>query len=118
MDVVVTCPADFWDEWIDEGDLPGTEWCGTPWHFYLGGHAPKIERGERVYVVARGKLRGYAPLVRIERYSNPYGRGYALVRHNNAVACTIDEPIKGFRGFRYRHWERDDERPFPEWRVA
>ncbi len=29
----------------------------------------------------------------------------------------LEEPIKGFRGFRYRWWKREDEQPFPEWRT-
>src|SRR5262245_13300185 len=87
-DVVVTVPQSFGlDTWIAEGDLPGQSWSGEEWHFYLGGPVPNIKPGERVYVVYKGKLRGYAPLVRIERN----GRGYALVRHNDAVAVTIDE---------------------------
>jgi hypothetical protein len=114
-DVVVTVPKSFGlRNWIAEGDLPGEEWSGLEWHFYLGGYPPKIRPGERVYVVYNGKLRGYAPLVRVERA----GRGYALVRHNDAVAITIPEPIQGFRGFRYRWWDYEIEIPFPEWQEA
>lgn len=115
MDVCVTVPKSFGlDRWIEEGDPAGTPWSGEEWHFYLGGHPPDIEPGDRVYVVYNGKLRGYAPLVRIERY---LGGRYALVRHGGAVACTIEEPILGFRGFRYRWWERASEKPFSEWRI-
>jgi hypothetical protein len=32
-------------------------------------------------------------------------------------ADPIGEPIRGFQGWRYRWWEREDERPFPEWQV-
>lgn len=112
-DVVVTVPKSFGlDTWIAEGsDLPGNEWSGLEWRFYLGSGVPKISPGERVYVVYDGKLRGYAPLVRIERT----GRGCALVRHNDAVAVTIDEHILGFRGFRYRWWDTANEKPFPDW---
>ena len=114
-DVVVTLPLSFGIElWAREGDLPGEEWSGEESHFYLGGPVPKISPGERVYVVYAGKLRGYAPLVRIARTA----RGFALVRHNNAVAVTIDEYVKGFRCARARWWAYEDERPFPEWRTA
>lgn len=114
-DVVVTVPLSFgWDTWIEEGDAAGEPWSGTEWHFYLGGYPPDIDRGERVYVVHNGALRGYAPLVRID-YGD-YGGGYALVRHGGAVAVTIPEYVRGFRGFRYRWWSRDHEVPFPEWR--
>jgi hypothetical protein len=112
MDVVVTVPKSFGlAAWIDEGDLPGEKWSGEEWHFYLGCGAPNCHPGDRVYVVYDGKLRGYSPLVRLERT----GRGCALVRHNDAVAITIDEYIKGFRGFRYRWWEWETEKPFTRW---
>gem|GEM_PF-5129882 len=65
-DVVVTVPKRLWEDWIEEGDLPGESWSGEEWHFYLSGAVPRIQPGERVYVVAYGRLRGYAPLVRFE----------------------------------------------------
>lgn len=43
--------------------------------------------------------------------------GGAIVRKGGAVACTIDEPIPGFRGLRKRWWDRAIERPFPEWKT-
>lgn len=113
MDIIVTLPQSFGlKAWIDEGsDLPGNPWSGEEWHWYSGGVIPNIKSGERVYVVYKGKLRGYSPLVRIERYKN----SYALVRHNDAVAVTIDQRIPGFRGFRYRFWDYSDEKPFSDW---
>lgn len=113
-DVVVTVPKSFGlDQWIAEGDPAGEKWSGLEWHFYMGNGNPKIEKGERVYIVYNGKLRGYSPLVRVEKY----GRGFAFVRHNDAVAVTISEFIKGFRGYRYRWWNYSDERPFPDWTI-
>lgn len=115
MDVCVTVPKSFGlDTWIREGDAAGTPESGQDWHFYLGGPRPAIQPGDRVYVVYNGKLRGYAPLVRIERD----GWRFALVRRGGAVAVTIDEPIRGFRGWHYRWWGYDREYPFPGWRVA
>jgi hypothetical protein len=112
MDVVVTVPKSFGlDSWIEEGDPAGSEWSGEEWGFFLGGHPPKIEPGERVYIVYNALLRGYAPLIRVQMT----GRGYALVRGGGAVAVTIPERIKGFRGFRYRYWDRMREVPFPDW---
>ena len=113
-DVVVTVPKSFGlDRWIAEGDAAGEPWTGEEWAFYLGGAVPRIEPGERVYVVFGGKLRGYSPLIRVVRRDH----GCALVRGGGAVAVTIDMPIIGFRGFRYRSWDRTDERPFPGWRT-
>ena len=120
-DVVVTVPKNFEygglkgiAAWVSEGDAAGEPWSGEEWHFYLGGPRPRIEPGDRVYVVYNGKLRGYAPLIRLENY---HGGGYALVRHGNAVAVTVAEPITGFRGFRYRWWQREDEKPCPDWQT-
>ena len=120
-DVVVTVPKTFEFKgkvglaaWIAEGDLPGSPWSGLESHFYMGGNAPHIAVGERVYIVCDGKLRGYAPLVRVERYS----RGYALVRRGDAIAVTLPAPVKGFQGFRYRWWDHEDEIPFPEWQSV
>ena len=119
MDVVVTVPKNFEYNgkrglagWVAEGQLPGEPDGGEDWHFYLGGHPPNIRPGERVYVVCGGKLRGYAPLVRVERYGSS---GYALIRRGGAVAVTLKEPVRGFQGFRYRWWAREDEIPFAEW---
>ena len=114
-DVVVTVPKDRWAEWIAEGDLPGEEWgfgdAGAfGWYdFYIGGPMPDIKPSERVYIVAHGRLRGYAPLVRRTAHS--------LIRRGDAVAVTIPTPIQGFRGWRYRWWHRDEETPFPDWQT-
>lgn len=113
-DCVVTCPKTLWPLWLAEGDLPGDAPTGNEYAFYLGGPRPDIQFGERVYVVAHGKLRGYAPLIRVEL--GP-GSRCALIRWGGAVACTIPEPVTGFRGFRYRWWQREDEMPFPDWRI-
>jgi len=113
-DVVVTVPKAKWEEWIAEGDLPGDEHQGDAYAFWLYGPEPEIDLGERVYIVAHGKLRGYAPLTDFDTSGGRLG----LIREGGAVACTIDKPIQGFRGWRYRWWERNDERPFPDWRQA
>lgn len=115
-DVLVTVPLSFGlDTWIAEGDAAGQPWSGNEWDFYMGGARPVIKPGERVYVCYNGKLRGYAPLVRID--SQGQWR-YSLVRHGDAVAVTIPEYIRGFRGWRYRFWALEDEVPFPDWKIA
>lgn len=112
-DIVVTVPLTFGlDRWIDEGDAAGQPWSGEFWDFGVAGGKPDIQPSERVYIVYSRKLRGYAPLVDLVQERPGY---WYLVRGGNAVAVTVDEPIIGFRGWRRRWWDRDLERPFPEW---
>jgi hypothetical protein len=118
-DVVVTLPKSFrWDgapgkpaleAWLAEGDAPGEPDTGSEYGFTVGGGSPRIEPGERVYVVHHARLIGYAPLVRVQAL---FGGRVELVRAGGAAAVTIDTPIPGFRGWRYRWWRREDERPF------
>lgn len=114
-DVVVTVPAQRWTEWVSEGNLPGEPATDTDYFFRLGTR-PSITPGERVYVVSSGLLRGYAPLIRVDR-PDPNGPVY-LVRRGGAVAVTIPERIRGFRGYRYRFWDCAEEVPFPHWREV
>ena len=117
-DLVVTVPKDIWPDWLDEGDLPGDPpggmfpaydfTCSPSWR-----PKPPITPGERVYVVAHGRLRGYAPLVEC---INTEGR-WILVRAGGAVACTIPDTIRGFRGWMERWWPRESEIPFPRWKM-
>lgn len=143
-DIVVTVPKSEWSFWLSEGELPGQErwpcvFChryfatckvclgtgelttgDTRWDMqFRGGHRPKVDPGERIYVVAHGLLRGYAPLTALVDFGrDQYGDGgYSLQRSGGAVACTIDAPIRGFQGFRYRWWEREEEVPFPDWQT-
>jgi hypothetical protein len=114
-DYVVTVPKNRWRDWLDEGDLPGDASTGQVWGFFLGGNPPRnVEPGDRLYIVAHGRLRGWSPIISVE----PTDRGFAFCRRAGAVACTIDEPIKGFRGYRKRWWKREDEKPFPDWKTA
>jgi len=115
MDVVVTVPKSFGlDKWVAEGDAAGEPWSGQLWFFSCGGAKPNILQGERVYVVCEGKLRGYALLVSLH-WNGMRGE---LIRGGNAVAVTLDEPVQGFRGWRYRWWGREREKPFPDWRKV
>lgn len=103
----MTVPAARWGAWLAEGDLPGWPWSGQLYEFRVHS-VPAIKPGERVYVVALGQLRGYAPLVRIDIRA---AMGVYLIRGGGAVAVTIPEPITGFRGYRYRWWEYEQEKP-------
>lgn len=112
-DLVVTCPKNFFFRWIAEGDAAGDPYTGEEWGWFMGGRKPDIQVGDRLYVVAYDKLRGYAPVTRLAQTRT----GWAICRRGDAVAVTIEEPIKGFRGWRRRWWNRELERPFPEWKV-
>jgi hypothetical protein len=145
-DIVVTAPKDFWESWLEEGDLPGDKPTPNYWSFYCRGAMPgRVElTGEReavqeaiglaagiddldnarlyakpdqrCYVVAHGRLRGYAPLYAIE--TNGTGRELrAFIRRAGAVAITVPESIRGFRGWKYRWWDRAAEVAFPDWKT-
>lgn len=117
-DLVVTVPKAMWEDWIAEGDLPGEPLSGYESHFWLSPFRdPRIEPGERVYIVAHGRLRGFAPLRRIELVCELNPDRMCLVRDGDAEAVTITEPIRGFQGWRYRWWDRAAERPFPDWQA-
>lgn len=118
VDVVVTVPMRQWDAWVAEGDLPGEE-AEYESHFWVWGIGQGYcKPGERVYIVAHGRLRGYAPLVRQEQMCKLNPRMGCLVREGNAQAVTIDEEIRGFQGVKARWWDRSQEIPFPEWKTA
>jgi len=114
-DLVGTCPKDFWEEWIAEGDAAGQPETGQEWSWYTGHRlASLFLTGARFYVVAHGKLRGYALVTRVGKL--PDGT-FEIIRRGGAVACTIDEPIPGFRGLRLRWWNREQEHPFVDWKA-
>lgn len=114
-DLVVTVPKWFWSEWIEEGDAAGDPYSGEEWGFFLGGKKPDIAPGERLYIVAHGLLRGYAPVTRLT-WSAEH-RKWVICRRGGAVACTIGMPIPGFRGWRRRWWDQAMERAFPDWQT-
>ncbi len=126
MDLVGTCPQSFWQEWLDEGDCAGDPPTGQEYAWFTSAPiAAQIMPGDRFYVVAHGRLRGYATVTHVRGYRGvsmaPGGRArlkrsWAIVRGAGAVACTIPEPIPGFRGLRARWWDRDQETEFPDWR--
>ena len=107
-DLVGTCPKTFWLLWLQEGDAAGEPYTGEEWAWWTNSRF-EISRGERFYIVAHGRLRGWAPVTGVIRG--------AIIRRGAAVACTINEPIQGFRGLRKRWWNRVEERPFPDWKI-
>lgn len=110
-DVVVTLPQGTLDAWASEGDLPDEQWDGKTFYIWtLGKIIPRINAGERVYIVYQRHLIGYAPLVRIAQVAP---QQFGLIRGGGAVAISIPQEIPGFRGYRYRWWERSEEYPIP-----
>lgn len=116
-DLVGTCPKDFWEEWITEGDAAGEPETGEEWGWYTSHRlAATIQPEDRFYVVAHGRLRGWAPVTRVGKTAD--GKQFIICRQGGAVACTIPQPIRGFRGLQQRWWSRENEIPFPDWRKA
>lgn len=115
MDVAVTVPKSQWREWLAEGDLPGEEPKYVS-HFWVAS-MPNIAPGERVYIISHGRLRGYAPLFDREHVCSLRSDRKCLMRRGDAVAVTIPRPIRGFQGWRYRTWRREEEIPFPNWQT-
>ena len=113
-DLVGTCPKDFWEEWIAEGDAAGTALTGEEWGWFTRARlTQKINVGDRFYVVAHGKLRGWAPVTRVQWD----GDSGVICRRGEAVACTLPFAVPGFRGLRLRWWNRGEEIPFPDWKT-
>lgn len=113
-DLVGICPKNFWEEWLAEGDAAGDPYTGEEWAWFTRSRtARRGFVGHRFYIVAHGKLRGWAPITRIQ----DSGNSFVVCRRGDAVACTIDLPIPPFRGIRLRWWDRSQERPFPDWKT-
>jgi hypothetical protein len=113
MNLVVTVPKWFWPEWIEEGDAAGEIYSGEEWGFFLGGAKPPIGEGDRLYIVAHNRLRGYAPVTRLGFQDGKW----VICRRGGGVACTIDETIRGFQGFRKVWWQPEAEKPFEDWKT-
>lgn len=116
-DLVVTVPRKSWPLWLGCGDLAGAaQPSGIEHGFRLFDcDRPPIEMGERLYIVAHDRLRGYAPVSEVV----PIGtRNWMIKRRGAPVAVTISMRIAGFRHWRRVWWERADERPFPDWQTA
>lgn len=118
MDLVGTCPKAFWEEWLGEGSCAGGKDSGDEYGWYTRSRSAElIKPGDRFYVVAHGKLRGWAPVTKVVFDPGYPEGGWIICRRGGAVACTIPQPIPGFRGLRKRWWERETEIPFPDWKT-
>ena len=116
MDLVGTCPKKTWAYWLSEGSRAGESQDGIEYRWFTNSAvASRINTGDRFYVVAHGRLRGWAPVTQVIIYAN--GRTRLICRRGDAVACTIEKKIPGFRGLRKRWWSRNDERAFTHWKT-
>lgn len=88
-DVVVTLPFSAWNRWVAEGDLPSDTWSGMDSHFWVRQVPNKITIGSRVYINAGHVIRGYAPLVGVERACTLDPTKACLVRRDGAQAVTL-----------------------------
>ena len=130
MNLVVTVPKWFWPEWIAEGDAVGEPESGEEWGFFMGGAKPPIGPGDRLYIVAHNRVRGYAPVTRLGFQDGKW----VICRRGGAVACTLREKptgdhlfddvnlsryatVRGFQGFRKVWWTPDQEISYPDWKT-
>lgn len=103
-----------WEEWLAEGDAAGEPRTGQRYEWHTRSRtALQARPGDRMYIVAHGKLRGWAPIEHVQNF----GDSFCIIRAGDAVACTLPDPVPGFRGLRVRWWVRHDERPFLEWKT-
>jgi hypothetical protein len=119
MDLVATCPKNFWNSWLDEGDAAGTSESGEEFAWWTRSLAAlkSLQPGDRFYVVCNGKLRGWAPVTRVIQQEDSQCRPiFGVCRKGGAEACTIPQVIPSFRGLRKRWWEREEESSFPDWK--
>ena len=118
MDLVGTCPKGFWEKWLAEGDCAGDQDSNLYYYWETRSRiAHRIQEGERFYVVAHSRLRGYASVVQVDWDDDDSHHPVHIWRSGGAVAVTIPEAILGFQGVRRRWWDRKSEIPFPNWKT-
>lgn len=107
-DVVVSCPKAAWQTWSEQA-------ASGLVVFDLGYRLPgKWNPGDRVYVVAHGRVRCWMELGKVGH--DPITGQLQLVLIGQPLPVTTSEEIRGFQGARMRWWPRDQERDFPGWR--
>ena len=118
MDLVGVVPKNKWNAWLKEGGCAGTKDTGKEWAWKTDNlrAVTKLQRGDRLYVVCNGRLRGYATITRVIQDGNNRHPMFSICRRGDAVAVTIDEKIPVFRSLRKRWWEREKELDFPGWK--
>ena len=115
VDLVGTCPLDFWQEWIAEGDAAGDLETGVEYGWYTRAKsAAFIYPSDRFYIVSHGLLRGWAPVTRVAQLEDGTR---VIYRKGGAVAISIHERIPGFQGLRRPWWSRSMEKPFLAWQT-
>jgi hypothetical protein len=94
-DLVVSVPRGLWSEWIDEGDQVGTPETGIEWGFFLGHSRPPIKPGDRLYIVAHDRVRGYAPVTRVAFFVDPCTDSWCGVGGPDCDQCRLHETEGG-----------------------
>ena len=138
-DFAATVRAPEWEQWLCdwpwiEGDprADAGSLAGEPAWWSRAKLARKVERGSRLYICCRGRLRLWVAL-------RPIGKHYETAQEGRderglwIPLCidgsppgggpwwqpvTIDADIPGFRGLRRRWWPRESEIACPDWREA
>ena len=138
-DFAATVRAPEWEQWL----------CDWPWiegdpradAGYLDGEpawwsraklARKVERGSRLYICCRGRLRLWVALRPIGKFGETVQEGrderglwIPLCIDGSPPGggpwwqpVTLDADMPGFRGLRRRWWPREAEIPCPDWSEA
>ena len=137
-DFVATVRAPEWEQWLSgeagsgSPTATGPDPDGNAAWWSRAKLARKVERGSRLYICCRGRMRLWVAL-------RPIGKFYETDQEGRDVRglwiplcvdgsppaggpwwqpVTIDAEIPGFRGLRRRWWPRELERPCPDWRQA
>jgi hypothetical protein len=96
-DLVVTVPRELWVEWIAEGDAVGEPESGEEWAFFLGPQRPPCGPGDRLYIVAHDRLRGYAPITRVAFFPDPCPtHEFEVVVEFHCERCEWDRTMRDF----------------------
>jgi hypothetical protein len=118
-DIIVTTPKNRMAEAAREAEEVKAAGGGYYYRDYRNYRCPKIGKGERVYYVEDGYIRGFCLVHEIIR--SRYERGYERVVMDAATWVWIEPiPMKGFQGFRYAEKagiRRDIVREVGNWSI-
>ena len=132
LDFVATVRAPEWEQWLcDWACIESDPRADAAW-WSRAKLARKVERGSRLYICCRGRLRLWVALRPIGKFRETCQEGrderglwIPLCIDGSPPGggpwwqpVTLDADIRGFRGLRRRWWPRESEIACPDWREA